>query len=394
MSYRKFNADYLFTGLKLLENDHVLITDPEGKVIDIVEKKGAGDNIEIHRGLLSPGFINGHCHLELSHLKGVIPPKTGLVSFVQQVMSGRGAEEEKKLHAMLAAEQEMYSTGTVAVGDICNTIDSLTVKQNSKIKWHNFIEVSGFTDAFAEKRFTDAKQVAEKFSMLNSQCSIVPHAPYSVSKKLFELINDATYNKLITIHNQESEEENKLYENKSGHFLDLYKNFGIDISAFEPTGKTSLQSWLPYLNNLQSIISVHNTFISQADMELVSKPSSTVHRQLYFCLCPNANKYIENKMPPIELLRKNEATIILGTDSYASNWQLNLLEEIKTIQHETAYSMTLQEILKWATMNGAKALRMDDQLGSFEKNKTPGIVLIDQMNGSNTTSQSSAKRLL
>jgi len=394
MSYRKFNADYLFTGQTILQNDEVLITDPDGKVIDIVKKDDAGDDVEVYKGLLSPGFINSHCHLELSHLKGAIPTQTGLVSFVQQVMSGRGAEEEKKITAMLSAEEEMYNTGTVAVGDICNTIDSLTIKQNSKIKWHNFIEVSGFTDAFAEKRFADAKQVVEKFSMLNTQYSIVPHAPYSVSKKLFELINDASYNKLITIHNQESEEENKLYENKSGQFLDLYKNFGIDISAFEPTSKTSLQSWFPYLNNLQSIISVHNTFISQSDMELVSKPSSTVHRQLYFCLCPNANKYIENRIPPIELLRKNDAIIILGTDSYASNWQLNLLEEIKTIQQETAYSIQLQEILKWATINGATALRMDDLLGSFEKNKQPGVVLIDELKDLNTTPQSSAKRLL
>jgi cytosine/adenosine deaminase-related metal-dependent hydrolase len=295
---------------------------------------------------------------------------------------------------MHSAEQEMFNSGVVAVGDICNTADSLNIKQTSKIRWHNFVEVSGFVDAMAEKRFQDAKQVAEKLSAINYPLSIVPHAPYSVSKTLFELINDASYNKIISIHNQESEEENKLYENKSGRFLELYKNFGIDISTFEATGKTSLKTWLPYFTNFQSIISVHNTFTDQNDLDLVMHPSSTVYRQLHFCLCANANKYIEGVMPPIELLRKNNCNIILGTDSYASNWQLNMLEEIKTIQHETAFSIPLKEILQWATINGAKALQMDDALGSFEKNKTPGVVLIDEMNGLNITTRSSAKRIL
>ena len=67
---------------------------------------------------------------------------------------------------------------------------------------------------------------------------------------------------------------------------------------------------------------------------------------------------------------------------------------MKTIQHETAFSIPLQELLQWATINGAKALQMNDKLGSFEKNKTPGVVLIDKMNGLNITMRSSAKRIL
>lgn len=99
--------------------------------------------------------------------------------------------------------------------------------------------------------------------------------------------------------------------------------------------------------------------------------------QTFFCLCINANQYIENALPPIEMLRKNNCTIVLGTDSLASNWSLNILDEIKTIKQNFP-AIALEEMLQWATINGAKALQMENDLGSFEKGKKPGVVLIDE----------------
>ena len=387
--YRKFTAAHIFTGHQLLDSNFVLITTAQGEVVSIVAKDDAGDDIEFLEGMLSPGFINAHCHLELSHLKNVIPAGTGLVQFVQQVITKRSPLDEAKLLAMHAAETEMYNSGIVAVGDICNTADTIYLKQKSKLHWHNFIEVSGFVGAAAMQRLDAAKVIAAMFMDGAQKKSLSPHAPYSVSTILFEQLNIETNNQLITIHNQECAAEDELYQNKTGDFLSFYKNFGIDIASFEPTGKTSLQSWLPYFTNNQYIISVHNTFTSQADIAFASQ-----HPYLYFCLCINANKYIEQKIPPIDLLRKNTANIILGTDSYASNWQLNIVEEIKSIQQATSYSIPLQEILQWATINGALALQMEDVLGSFEKGKKPGVVLIQGLNGLHTTASSFASRIL
>jgi cytosine/adenosine deaminase-related metal-dependent hydrolase len=97
---------------------------------------------------------------------------------------------------------------------------------------------------------------------------------------------------------------------------------------------------------------------------------------IHFCICANANLYIENRMPPVELLIKNKAEIVLGTDSYSSNWQLSIASEIRTIRKEMK-EIPLQLILQWATINGARALERDDVLGSFEPGKKPGIVLLD-----------------
>ncbi|HTB52128.1 MAG TPA: amidohydrolase family protein [Ferruginibacter sp.] len=396
MHFRKFKANNIFTGREFLDQDQVVVADNEGIIKDIVTIKDAGDGIEVFDGILTPGFVNAHCHLELSHMKNVVPPGTGLVQFVQQVMTKRGATDEEKLDAMQKAEQELYQTGTVAVGDICNTADSIPTKQKSKIYWHNFIEVSGFVDAVADKRLDDAKLVLAKFksekSKAKSNATLAPHAPYSVSKTLFQQLNNETIQQLTTIHSQECIAEEELYMNKTGGFLELYKNFGIDISGFEPTGKSSLQSFLSYFTNRQSIISVHNTFAKKADIDFANSKLTTQNLELFFCICINANKYIEQTIPPLELLKNGGFDMVIGTDSYASNWQLNMVEEMKTIQKDA--SIRLKDILTWATINGAKALQIADDFGSFDKGKKPGIILIDAINDLQLSPQSSAKRIL
>ena len=183
-------------GLTLIADDIAVIDrsseiGAQGVVADITDRTDAGDDVEIFEGLLCPGFINAHCHVELSHLKDVIPAGTGLVEFVQQVISNRILFEEVKITAMKAAELEMYNNGIVAVGDICNTADSILIKQQSKLYWHNFIEVSGFVDGMAAKRLADIKKIQEIF--YNNHlvpATLSPHAPYSVSKTLFTDLND------------------------------------------------------------------------------------------------------------------------------------------------------------------------------------------------------------
>ena len=388
-----------------------IITDDKGSILDIVPVHDAGDEIQQLDGLICPGFINAHCHIELSHLKGLIPEGGGLVNFVQQVMAQRKATDETVHQAIDDAAAEMYHSGIVAVGDICNTANSSLHKENSAIYWHNFIEVSGFVDGAAAKRLAEMENVYKQFTDMDEQrlkrdnpqpnaphstTVYSPHSPYSVSKKLFQLINEQTAGQLITIHNQECVAENELYQHKTGGFLALYKNFGIDISGFESTGLTSLQSWLPYFTHQQPIILVHNTFTSQADIDFSREYCNRQKNNaaIYHCLCINANLYIEQQAPPINLLRTNNCSILIGTDSYASNRQLNMLEEIKSIQSATNNNIPLQEVLGWATINGAKALQVEHVFGSLEKGKQPGIVQINHIEDTQLSAQSTATKII
>jgi len=380
----------------MLSAPTVLITDGSGVIIDLVNIEEAGDGIEEFKGIISPGFVNAHCHLELSHLKGRIPENTGLVEFVQQVMNNRSKGNEQQLEAMEQADSKMYHSGIVAVGDICNSTDSIAVKKSSKILWHNFIEVSGFVGETANARLEAMKLVSEQFKneLPFQPKTLSPHAPYSVSKKLFHLLNEQTEAQLITIHNQESAAEDELYLAKQGGFLDLYNNFEIDISSFEPTGKSSVQSWLPYFNKQQSILSVHNTYTSESDIDFLIKYSEKHSSLFSYCICINANNYIEQKNPPIEMLMNSDCNVVIGTDSLASNHQLNILEELKTIQLSNNPIFPLSTLLKWATINGAKALQLDSLVGSFEKGKKPGVVLIENIQQFQLNQQSSARRIV
>jgi aminodeoxyfutalosine deaminase len=402
MGYRKFKADLLFTGLSMLDDGSVLITDSSGKVEEIIAAELAGDEIEIFNGILSPGFINAHCHVELSHMKRAIPEGIGLVDFLIKVIKERSLPQEIIEDAIQKAVGELYETGTVAVADICNTTHSLAAKNSSSLSWHNFIEVIGFTNK-PEDRFAFASKLLREFEINGESMdkrllptifssSITPHAPYSVSGELFALINNAS-GSITTIHNQEAEAENNLYMNKSGKMLQLYEALNINPAFFQPSGKSSLQTYLPFLNHSSNILLVHNTYTSPEDLQFVKYLSAQTAQQFFFVSCINANLYIESRVSPILLLKESGCTICLGTDSYASNHSLNILDEMKTVQFHFP-SISLQEMLTWSTLNGATALKLDSIFGSFEKGKHPGIVHINNIKDGRLSSNSVSRRLL
>ncbi|MES1181568.1 MAG: amidohydrolase family protein, partial [Flavobacterium sp.] len=157
--------------------------------------------------------------------------------------------------------------------------------------------------------------------------------------------------------------------------------------------KSSLQTWLPYFDKQQSIILVHNVTTTTDDIEFIKQQTANDHQQAFLCLCPNANLYISNTLPDVDLFVNRQLDIVLGTDSLASNQQLDILTEIKMLQ-EHFPEIELATMLRWATINGAKALQVDDELGSFEKGKKPGVVLIEGIEGKKLTLRSKPKRVL
>ena len=387
MKYRKFKGDKMFNGFGFIDNEQVLITDEQGTVVELTTSIDAGEDIEQFAGTICPGFINAHCHLELSHLKDVIPPHTGLIPFLLDVVGKRDFPMETILDRIEKAEKEMLQDGIVAVGDIGNTANTLETKRNSKIRWNNFVEVLSFSDEMSPKRMEEYSEVLKAFNDAELELekdhfksALVPHAPYTISNLTFKEINRLTPGAVISMHNQEHPAEDVLYKTGEGDYLPFLKIFGFDSSPFPITGKSALRSCLPHFNNKQRVLLVHNTFIPEEDIAFAINYAKEHLAGVHFCLCPNANLYIENKMPPILKLMEQGADLVLGTDSYSSNWQLSIASEIKTIT-ERLPEIPLETILRWATINGAKALEREDALGSFEKGKKPGVVLLDnQMN--------------
>ena len=374
-----------------------MIMTADGSVEALLSSEEAGEGVECVEGILSPGFINCHCHLELSHMKGKIPEKTGLVDFVFKVVTERSAGEEEILEAIAQAEAEMKAAGIVAVGDICNNTLTLAQKEKGALQYYNFVEASGWLPSISDLRFERAKLIYDAYvngewSVVNDELvktanvSIVPHAPYSVSENLWTAIQPYFAKKVVSIHNQETRFEDAFFLHGTGDFQRMYELMKIDNSHHRPTKRSSLQSYFHKLKEAEKIILVHNTFTNEDDVDYVKRETSSDNHkpqtpnpkpQTFFCLCVNANQYIENALPPVEMLRKNGCNIVLGTDSLASNWSLRILDEIKTIR-KFFPQIPLEEMLRWATLNGATALDMQGDLGSFEKGKKPGVVLLDE----------------
>ncbi|MFT4094619.1 MAG: amidohydrolase family protein [Niabella sp.] len=372
MRFIKLQADKIFDGYRFHFNK-VLITLEDGTVEGIIEQTAAGEDVKTVRGILAPGLINCHCHLELSHLKGQIPENTGLAGFVRRVVQKRNFPEATILQAIANAENEMISNGIVAVGDICNTTHTLPQKEKRQLHYHNFIEAMGFNPAVADTNFGMYLNTYQRFAdTLNpAQVSIVPHAPYSVSEPLWHKIL-AHSNGLLSIHNQETQDENLWFENKTGGFVEMFKAMGLNTDMFTASGKSSLQTYLTKFLPTQQVLLVHNVYTSQVDIEF----AASLPGPFFWCFCPNANKYISNVLPDISLFAKNNCTMVLGTDSLASNHQLSITAEIKTLQKHFP-EIALEQILQWATINGARALKIDNQYGSFEKGKKPGTAIIN-----------------
>jgi aminodeoxyfutalosine deaminase len=271
MRYQKFKGNGLFTGRELLPGSQVLVTGADGTIVDIIPETEAGDDIQVVNGLLTPGFINAHCHLELSHLRGAIPEGTGLIPFLQAVPQLRQYPAEAIQSAMAQAAASMHQNGIVAVGDICNTADSLPIKQQSPLHWHNFIETIGFSNDKAAERFAWSKAIYDQFESRHpGKNTMVPHAPYSVSEKLFALLNQAAAGKIATIHSQESEAENEWYRTKTGPLQALYQGMGIDTAFFQPSGKSSLQSVWPWMDKAKQVLLVHNVAITNEEIRMLN----------------------------------------------------------------------------------------------------------------------------
>ena len=387
---KSFTADYVFPVYADPIKNGVVTVDDFGKIISVSDKPL--DNSpppEKLSGIICPGFVNTHCHLELSHMLGMIPTRTGLVEFIKTITKNRGTDTGLVTAAAEKSDHDMYENGIVAVGDISNNNSTIAIKAKSKLYYHTFVEIFGFLPDRADALFEHALALKDEFKP--QSVSITPHAPYSVSKELFRLIKKYadTHDNLLSIHNQECEDENKFFRYKLGKFTELYDYFGMDISHFKPQARNSMQSIIPLLTNKQEILMVHNTCTNLKDIYFLKR----FDRKINWCFCPNANLYIEHKLPKINLFVDQGFNITLGTDSLASNQGLSILSEMQTIQHKFP-TISTAKLMEWATINGAGFLGIDKQKGTLEVGKTPGLNLISGVNDTQLTPESKVKRLI
>lgn len=366
----KITADKVLTlDPQLQGDDWILHVNDNGTIAGISSPAEVDmSSVKHYKGILCPGFVNAHCHLELSHLKEQIPTGTRLIPFITGIVEKRDFPREYIDEKMIAADRAMYEAGINAVGDISNVSDSFKIKSESPIHYHSFLELFDLKqEDKAEEHLQGGVSLYEEAKKMGLSATLTPHAPYSVSDQLFQSITGVSNR--LSVHNQETADEDELFEKGTGGFHDFYIHFGLNLDAFQATGKSSLRSVLPHISSETPTLFIHNSFTQAADIAAAEKRLDKV----YWCTCPNANLYIENRLPNYQFFLDAGARMVIGTDSLSSNWQLSVLEEIKTIRRYFS-AIDSTELLTWACRNGAEALGIGDRFGVFREGRKPGVL--------------------
>lgn len=388
MDSKIYQADYLFWGDDTLLKDAWLKVNETGRILEIGEGSVSDENLIKVKGGLSPSFVNCHCHLELSHLHQKVEMHGGLHEFIPSLQSQRKVDQNTIDKAIQKWDKEMWENGISAVGDITNGLDTLSVKSNSPIHYHNFIELFGLRSAKAAEIFENGNRVLGAFDKSGLKANLVPHSPYAVSDPLFKIIAKASEGNLISIHNQETLGERQMFEEGNGPLQSMLENFGNDPKEISKEMSNSLLHALHFFPADQKISLVHNTFTEAEDIEA----ASSSHQQLYWCFCPQANWYIEKRLPKLPLFIEHGLKCTLGTDSLASNHDLCILEEMKLIKAHYPGIKTAT-LMSWACENGAEFLE-EDELGKLEVGKACGLNQISGLDATaELTKNSKIKRL-
>jgi len=367
---RKIAANYVYSANgEPIKNGFIEVNE-EGTIISVQPLLKEEAHVEFYNGVLVPGFVNAHCHLELSHLHQKIKKLKSLTGFIRQVFDNRSIRQTNIPELIKKSDNQMFRQGINVVGDISNTTNSIECKASSNIRYHTFIEIPGTSNA--EELIKKAKLVKDKFLAQGLSASFSPHSLYSATYSLLKNINNQNNGHLISLHNQEGIHEQEFIENGTGDMANLFKDYGIPFPDYVPAGMPVAKLLTALLAKDIPVLLVHNTHTTDIDLHTYKEHFNRVT----LVLCPASNLYIEGKMPPVSRLVASGNTLALGTDSLASNTKLSILYEMQLIaQHFPRISFT--ELIRWATINGASALGVDEKYGSIAPGKSPGINLIE-----------------
>lgn len=372
---RRYSANYIYPISQPPIKNGIVEVDSNGVILRIINPGlncGEIHSTEFHNGVIVPGFINAHCHLELSHLLNKIPCGGGISEFIKSVTDNRIVDTEIVNRAIKNAIFNLERSGTVAVGDICNTPLTSSFKSRSGIYFHNYIEVFGLNPNSASAVIEKAIGVEKVFKELFPQStSLTPHSTYSLSKDLWIKLRQAmdTESSAVSIHFAESFAEYEFLVQGTGSMLERYKSLGIPFDI--PDKLSPKQVVIDNIDNQKSILLVHGTFASLEELLLLSKH----FRKATLVVCPESNLFIEGQLPNLQSIYKSSISVAVGTDSLASATTLSMLHQINIILSNFP-DIPFSEVLRWSTLNGADALGISAMYGSLDVGKKPGLNLI------------------
>ena len=392
MSIIRTTAEFVYTSCsdEPLRRGYVEYDDADGRIVSV----GVCDEGEaVLPGALMPGFVNAHCHVELSHLHGKFVKGTGMAGFIDQINALRDwAGQEEKTRLVQKWMDKMWEDGVTAMADISNDDASFPVKASHRMYTRTFLEVFGSEPEMCEGVMKDVKALNETAHAFGIDAAPTPHSCYTMSPQLLSASAAAGLEAgYLSYHSQESQEEEDLLMSGSGAMYENRKRSGMSTPPV--TGESSLKYFIDRLAAVAKapyeshVLLVHNVCLAQGDIDAAKK----VMKNVYWAICPLSNIFIHNALPPVRLMRENGLAILVGTDSLSSNDDLDMVKEMACI-HENFPEVPMGEIVRWATLNGALFLGKEAGFGSFAEGKHPGIVRVSDVDADGFVTAASCSR--
>ena len=395
MAVERIAAEFVYTleGDQPIKNGYVEYDTENGEILSVGQCE-AGEQVQ--PGAIVPGFVNCHCHIELSHLYKKFRKGTGMAGFIDQINELRDwAGAEVKAQLVQEWMDKMWADGVSAMADISNDDSSFKVKKAHNMYTRTFLEVFGSEPEMCEGVMADVTALKQTADEVGIDAAPTPHSCYTMSPQLLSASAAAGLESgWLSYHSQESQEEEDLLLTGTGAMYENRKRAGMSTPPV--TGESSLKYFLTRLAAAanppygQHILLVHNVCLQQGDIDA----AKAVMNNVYWAICPLSNIFIHNALPPVELMRRNYLNITVGTDSLSSNDDLDIVKELFCI-HDNFKQVPMNEILTWACLNGAKFLAKDAELGTLTPGKRPGIVLVEKVDADGCfTAESSSRRII
>ncbi len=353
----------------ILDDAAVIIKD--GSIAEIgptetLRKVKTDRTINLKNHILHPGFVNAHCHLDLSFLKGRLKQGEPFTGWIKSLVAKRVKATTQEIdNGIKRGIEQLISTGTTSVGDISSTGRSLPVLIRSDMRAVLFHETLGYNPSDANKRFKELRELLESLeSSALLKNGVSPHAIYSVSPKLFKSVASHAKRKNLplAIHMAETTEELEFSKKGTGPFRELLISFGSFAPGRYP--ETSPVSAVANFHALKNALLIHANHISSADISKIKKADATI------VICPNSNRWFKRPISaPVYNLLDKGVPLALGTDSLASNYALDMTAEIREF-HKSFPDISLHELFDMATRGGALSLGLEGDTGTLAV-KTP-----------------------
>ncbi|HEY0658791.1 MAG TPA: amidohydrolase family protein [Pyrinomonadaceae bacterium] len=378
------SSELIVNGAIAIEKDKITAVGTERELTEIFPE---AKHENYGEAAIMPGFVNAHSHLEITAMRGFLDcEEHDFYSWLIKLTKTRAEilTDTDIENAAIFGALEGARGGITCFADIgrFGKAGFQALKANG-LRGILFQETEFSPDNKTAN--ADYEKLIEKFFQLKEtetnlvKVGLSPHAPYTVSRKLFEKISDyAIENKIkITIHAAESVEEQDLMINGAGFFASVYQKYGFEWSN---PGCSSIE----YLANIGVLrakpLLAHCVKVSESDVELIAESDSRIAH------CPKSNAKFGHGIAPLEKFTDNKIRVGFGSDSVASNNTCDILEEARfgvlaarTLSDRKRF-VEPREAIETATLGGAKALGLETEIGTLEAGKQADLIVVSLEN--------------